>query len=162
MVQQYAPKHIHLCTGLLLVSHHVHLFEHFLTTSRDVGFLRYWTLNQLPLFILAAPTLLLLSLSGWDLFWAGAIPTRRASNQSHKTLIMTLAAIQMTMAVLALTTYHVQIIARVASGYPVWYWWIAASLSVDKTRAKGHKCVMFMVMYAGIQGALYSSFLPPA
>jgi phosphatidylinositol glycan class V len=68
-------------------------------------------------------------------------------------------------ALLALTSYHVQIISRLASGYFVWYWWVAGCL-VDAERKDRRKIgwgiAVFMVMYAAIQGALYASFLPPA
>lgn len=79
------------------------------------------------------------------------------------------AAIQGVVAILALTSYHVQIINRLASGYFVWYWWIAGSLvesgDGEKSGLKkgtGRGLVVFMAMYAAIQGALYASFLPPA
>ncbi|RJE25289.1 hypothetical protein PHISCL_02378 [Aspergillus sclerotialis] len=29
---------------------------------------------------------------------------------------------------MAFTSYHVQIINRISSGYPVWYWYIASQL----------------------------------
>lgn len=75
-------------------------------------------------------------------------------------LIRSTAAAQVLLAVLAATTYHVQIITRISSGYPVWHWWLAGRLvQGDKT---GSRIVMFMVIYASIQGALFASFLPPA
>jgi GPI mannosyltransferase 2 len=64
---------------------------------------------------------------------------------------------QLILAVLALTTYHVQIITRIASGYPWWYIWLAAE------RPRSVKiAVRWMALYALIQGGLYASFLPPA
>ena len=41
----------------------------------------------------------------------------------NNNLICILALPQVTLAVLALTSYHVQIINRLSSGYVVWYWW---------------------------------------
>ena len=66
------------------------------------------------------------------------------------------------MTTLAVTNYHIQIITRISSGYPLWYWWLANLLSDDKTAGTGKNSVTFMVMYACIQGALFASFLPPA
>lgn len=63
---------------------------------------------------------------------------------------------------LAITNYHVQIITRLSSGYPAWYWWVAACLRSPKTRDVGSGLVVFMVMYALIQAVLFASFLPPA
>ena len=69
---------------------------------------------------------------------------------------------QLVLTLLTVTTYHIQIITRISSGYPLWYIWLAESLS-DKVRAEpAGKIVVFMVMYASIQGALFASFLPPA
>lgn len=128
-----------------------------------MGFLRYWTPNQIPLFILAAPVLTLLITSGYQILRSpstAAVSVR--STQDHKVLVQALAASQAVVAILALTTYHVQVISRLASGYAVWYWWIASCL-MDKTSAsKGRGIVIFMVMYGGIQAVLFSSFLPPA
>jgi GPI mannosyltransferase 2 len=60
---------------------------------------------------------------------------------------------------------HVQIITRIASGYPIWYLWLAwaiqGHLGVQPRRISRY-LVRWMVMYAMIQGGLYASFLPPA
>lgn len=79
-------------------------------------------------------------------------------------LIHSAAAEQVLLAVLAVSTYHVQIITRISSGYPLWYWWLAQQLvSGDQEKKKlGRGIVVFMVMYAAIQGVLFTSFLPPA
>ncbi|RFU80259.1 gpi mannosyltransferase 2 [Trichoderma arundinaceum] len=84
------------------------------------GFLRYWTPNQLPLFLLASPVLILLIKSGLE------------------TLV----------AILAITHFHVQIITRMSSGYPIWYWWVANSLIDGKSQKTGSKIVVFMIIYA--------------
>lgn len=82
--------------------------------------------------------------------------------ETHHTFVLTLAMIQTLVAVLAITNFHVQIINRLSSGYPVWYWWVANSLSNGETRKTGSMVVVFMIMYASIQGGLFASFLPPA
>lgn len=61
---------------------------------------------------------------------------------------------------MATLNHHVQIITRISSGYPVWYWWVADR--VVRRDVWGKRVVVFTVMYAGIQGALFTSFLPPA
>ncbi|KAK1986932.1 mannosyltransferase [Colletotrichum cereale] len=139
-----------------------------------VGLFRYWTPSNLPLFVLATPVLGLLIVSGWDGMTRPSglarsptddkPPPRRDGTRS--TLVFSMAAAQVLLAVLAITTYHVQIITRIASGYGVWYWWAAGRLLDDgadgKRRGLGGKIVTFSVMYAAIQGALFASFLPPA
>lgn len=88
---------------------------------------------------------------------------------------------QLLLAGLTLTNFHVQIINRIATGYPAWYIVMAlaivASQNPDKdvTGKKTNNRVSFwcnaktqqylvrtMVMYAVIQGGLFASFMPPA
>ncbi|KZZ96810.1 GPI mannosyltransferase 2-like protein [Moelleriella libera RCEF 2490] len=130
----------------------------------NVGFMRYWTWNQVPLFLLATPMLVIMIKSGLDVLRTShrtatiPVPDWRTMGP----FVGALAASQVLVAVLAITTYHVQIITRISSGYPVWYWWVAACLMDKKRERAGSAIVVFMVMYAGIQGGLFASFLPPA
>ncbi|KAG5980625.1 hypothetical protein E4U55_003830 [Claviceps digitariae] len=134
----------------------------------NVGFLRYWTLNQLPLFLLAAPMLAILLKSGVELLRkpqqvvASMAGEPRASDADWSLFVRALAASQVVVAVLAITNYHVQIITRISSGYPVWYWWVASCLMDKKRQRLGGAMTMFMMLYGGIQGGLFASFLPPA
>ncbi|OHW97780.1 GPI mannosyltransferase 2 [Colletotrichum incanum] len=139
-----------------------------------VGLFRYWTLPNVPLFVLAAPVLGLLIVSGWDVMSkpSGFVRSPTAETPllqrdgTKLVLVFSMAAAQVLLSVLAITTYHVQIITRIASGYAVWYWWVAGCLLDDgadgKRRDLGGKTVTFSVMYAAIQGVLFASFLPPA
>lgn len=77
-------------------------------------------------------------------------------------IIQAMVASQVFIVGLTFTSYHVQIITRLSSGYPAWYWWVAACLRSPKTRTLGGGIVVFMVMYASIQAVLFASFLPPA
>ncbi|GKT77535.1 GPI mannosyltransferase 2 [Colletotrichum tofieldiae] len=145
-----------------------------LLASLGVGLFRYWTLSNVPLFVLAAPVLGLLIVSGWAVMTRpsglGRSPTAETPllqrDRTKLGLVFSMAAAQVLLAVLAITTYHVQIITRIASGYAVWYWWVAGCLLDDgadgKRRDFGGKVVTFSVMYATIQGVLFASFLPPA
>ena len=79
-----------------------------------------------------------------------------------------LAIPQVLLAGLALTTYHVQIVTRIGSGYPLWYWWLASKvIGKDSIKLAGwdipaKAVVRWMVIYACLQGALFAAFLPPA
>lgn len=135
--------------------------------NRNVGFLRYWTPGNIPLFLLAAPVLYLLIRSGIDLLQtpSGFIGGEARSSKSPAALnsfVRSTALSQLILATLAITNYHIQIITRISSGYPLWYFWLAAMLSRPKSSGFGSKVVVFIVMYATIQGALFASFLPPA
>lgn len=86
-----------------------------------------------------------------------------------KQLLWKFALPQIILASLALTSYHVQIITRIASGYAVWYWWIASCMTLSKnTTPRGRNynisrwVIRWMVVYAIIQAGLFASFLPPA
>ncbi|KAM0276047.1 hypothetical protein ACHAQH_007133 [Verticillium albo-atrum] len=131
-----------------------------------VGFLRYWTLSNLPLFLLAIPMLSIMIKSGVDVVRSpgGVGGSVRQLDLRTGVLVRSMAASQVVLAVMALSNYHVQVITRLASGYPVWYVWVAGCLAGDDQRAKvlGGRVVMYAVLYALIQGALFAAFLPPA
>lgn len=87
----------------------------------------------------------------------------------HEGVIRRLAVPQMFLAILALTTYHVQVISRLASAYPLWYMWLASIILEDrrvlmlgKHWSPAEITVRWMICYALIQGGLFASFLPPA
>ena len=94
-----------------------------------------------------------------------------SERHDHRQACLTRLAIpQGLLAVMAFTVYHVQIITRMSSGYPLWYWYIA-SLIFSSSPAGGPPAkgivqpkvlVQGMVLYGLIQGALFASFLPPA
>lgn len=76
---------------------------------------------------------------------------------------------QLLLAVLACTSFHVQIVNRVSSGYPVWYIMLAIAIEVTSARATNGNdgtmeqwIVRAMVGYAIVQAGLFASFLPPA
>jgi phosphatidylinositol glycan class V len=80
-----------------------------------------------------------------------------------------LALPQLVLAIAAATSFHVQIVNRIASGYPVWYSMIATRLVGDQTESgsQDHKrrsqwIVRGMIVYAMAQGMLFANFLPPA
>ena len=82
-------------------------------------------------------------------------------------MLFRLAVTQGLLALMALTSYHVQIINRISSGYPLWYWFLVSSAmdSLQDPREKSRTlsiAAQSMMAYALIQGVLYGSFLPPA
>ena len=157
------------------------LFRTRLIFYRGVGFLSYWTISNLPLFILATPMLFILLRSG---IWAlqGCLSSEISADKGNRehagispplrinqAIARRFATPQIVLAALALTTYHVQVITRLSSGYPVWYWWLA-SLILDDRRtglmvrkwSTAFIISRWMVIYAIVQGGLFASFLPPA
>lgn len=135
---------------------------------RNTGLFRYWTLSNAPLFLLAAPMLFVMAKSGKDVFFQAARlfqnhgPASDIDMSRMRLVLRSMAATQVFLVVMTFTSYHVQIITRLSSGYPAWYWWVAACLRAPKTRQMGSGVVVFMVLYGCIQGVLFASFLPPA
>ncbi|KAG9697388.1 DUF409 domain protein, partial [Aureobasidium melanogenum] len=157
----------------------------------NVGFLRYWIVSNIPLFLLALPMLCVLTGTGFVAPTLNLEPPRspQLENSRHKSVyILCLALPQVLLAFLALTTFHVQIVNRIATGYPIWYIVLAAAFvspnmvgRVDKTvRQDNQPSVVAtlkhqlskqstqqlvfrgMLVYSIIQGGLYASFMPPA
>lgn len=137
------------------------MFKLLTCQKRNTGFLRYWTVSNIPLFLLAAPMLCVLVKSGLDLL-IPSTEVQSVEDTGLASMIKSAAVAQLLLTVLAFTSYHVQIISRLSSGYPLWYLWLARRLFHQKTTGGGTGIVTFMVMYASIQGVLFASFLPPA
>ncbi|CAG8957113.1 hypothetical protein HYFRA_00009314 [Hymenoscyphus fraxineus] len=126
----------------------------------NVGLFRYWTVSNVPLFLLAAPMSILAVVSG---IWASAYvqePKSRASTNSGW-VIKNMAISQLLLTMITWTSAHVQIITRISSSFPVWVWYIATLVQKNEDLWGGN-AVRYMVMYAVIQGGLFASFLPPA
>lgn len=148
--------------------------------GRNVGFFRYWTVSNIPLFLLAAPMLAIMATSAiWGLTRGsgsteektgdGKIEEGARQPERARRVVLRLAIPQLVLAVMALTSYHVQIITRLSSGYPVWYWWLASMMSENRemvvfgTKWQPAKVITrWTVVYAMVQGGLFVSFLPPA
>lgn len=144
--------------------------------GRQVGFLKYWTVSNLPLFLLAIPMLFILCQSSvWALNLFTNEPQHHSSSvasQPAGPLLIQLAVPQGLLAVMAFTSYHVQIVNRISSGYPVWYWYIASQLLDHFAKSKSSQpkkygrivpiVLQSMVAYGLIQAVLFGSFLPPA
>lgn len=108
----------------------------------------------------------LLITSGYELFITAAGSIRRNDltqlSGDSSLLIAALALSQLLLAGAAVTTYHIQVITRLSSGCPLWYFWLAQKLGTSSTSRLAGGVIVYMVMYAIIQGALFASFLPPA
>ncbi|CAI6325031.1 unnamed protein product [Periconia digitata] len=148
----------------------------------NVGFFRYWTLPNIPLFLLAAPMLWLLLQSsiihlrdyknkvlGLARESHGKSSTVSTDSESASNNFPQLVLPQLALALAAAMSFHVQIINRVSSGYPMWYFAVAGSAAAPaNAKGRGKLGLSFqiivrgMIMYAIIQAALFACFLPPA
>ena len=121
-----------------------------------MGLFKYWTLSNIPLFAIAAPMLWIMLRSALSPFHLrSATPP-----DQDGALLRRLALPQLAVAVLAVTSFHVQIVNRISSGYPLWYMYLARGVVADEKGAR--RTVRAMVMYGLVQSALFAAFLPPA
>lgn len=140
-----------------------------LTLTRNVGLFRYWTLPNIPLFLLAAPVLVIMIVSG---LWGAGIGSTVISTQAiafETDTLRKLALPQILLMCASIVSYHVQIITRLSSGYMVWYWWVAYQMSAGGRVEEGKEganwpkwVVRYMVVYGVVQSVLFAGFLPPA
>ena len=72
---------------------------------------------------------------------------------------------EIVLALAATTSFHVQVVNRLSSGYPIWLLTLAGWVTSqgDGTgRMRTHWVIRGMIMYCLIQGILFANFLPPA
>ncbi|KAI9506725.1 GPI mannosyltransferase 2 [Coemansia spiralis] len=147
----------------------------------DIGFLRYYTVNQIPNFVLAAP-MAVLSVAGlwtyttWDplrIVTLGMQRRTEVQNSTRQALLrsayfgdgllphMYLWALLLAVAV---TTMHVQMVARFFSSVPAVFWFAAHVVVGDKQRQKyWRRMVVGYFAGYGLAGVvLFSNFFPPA
>ena len=122
----------------------------------NVGFLRYWTMSQMPNFALAVPIL-----------WASTkscLSTPFLTHGRERPYLI----LQAIFTLLAITSMHVQIATRVMTCFPGIYWFLARSHTMGHQDAAksntnwSHVLLPVFVIYASVQSILYGTFLPPA
>jgi len=99
----------------------------------------------------------------------GKAKESKSTSFTNTDIIRQISIPQAALTILALTNFHVQIVTRISSGYPVWYWWLASTMIEDhdlqifgRRWEPAKVTVRWMVIYAVLQGGLFASFLPPA
>ena len=138
---------------------------------RNCGILRYWTLSNLPLFLLATPMISVMVASGiWGLQHQSVETHLSKGNKSEKhsiqnvadfPILRNLAVSQLLLTLPTFTTAHLQIISRLSSAYPVWMWFESQSLVGGKS-SLGKITIRISIMYGLMQGRDFASFLTPA
>lgn len=149
----------------------------------NVGFLAYWTPNNIPLFLLAAPMLAVLLITAVAVLLepqallariGGPADSSEEGQRKLFTHVMRqLAVPQIILALMAVTSFHVQIINRISSGCVLWYVVLAILMDGQSGTSRSgllgvlegkrtELAVKAMAAYAIVQGGLYAAFLPPA
>ncbi|RMY89391.1 hypothetical protein D0861_04285 [Hortaea werneckii] len=113
----------------------------------NVGLFRYWSLNNLPLFLLAAPLGYVMIVTALNaLLHAEKLYTSLVDKQVSETqnphtiererriftyVLPRLGVPQLILVIMAVTSFHVQILNRISSGYVVWYFMLAVRIHIE-------------------------------
>lgn len=156
--------------------------------TRNVGFLRYFTVQQAPNFILASP-ILLVSFGAsihyyharWPAWLTESLPwqadkkqadqRKTASSSSSKSTLssspsflhpdfLPFVHLHTILTLILFLASHVQIALRQASTNPVIFWYLA-HLILNQSTA-GRFWVYYVVVWGAVSTALWTSFYPPA
>jgi phosphatidylinositol glycan class V len=154
------------------------IYTHVQSTYWNVGFLRYWTLQQLPNFIISTPPLILLFYFSIYSISQGLIPqlisyiqsdrpqTKTSSRRIESPFLSSSESLHphtihaLFLCTTLVFTSHTQIVLRLGPSMPVTYW-AAAWLVVEKPRY-GRWWIRWSVVWSVISAVLWGVFLPPA
>ncbi|OBZ66527.1 GPI mannosyltransferase 2 [Grifola frondosa] len=137
----------------------------------NVGFLHYWSPQQLPNFLISAPVLVLLILSSAHyikhallphllavISSAPQTPTTRSPFLSESLAPHAIHALILSL--LLLLASHTQIVLRLAASMPFTYW--AAARLVIERPTWGARWTTWSVVWGAVAIVLWAAFLPPA
>ncbi|PPQ89577.1 hypothetical protein CVT25_012249 [Psilocybe cyanescens] len=139
------------------------LYTYVQSTYWNSGFLLYWTLGQLPNFVIATPTILLLSAFSFHHLRNTSLinPKNPKTDNPFGNPTLTPHVIHAIIFTCILVfASHTQIILRVAASMPIVYW-AAAWLLLEYPKL-GRIWVMWSVLWGIISTILWAAFLPPA
>ncbi|KAJ3820467.1 glycosyltransferase family 76 protein [Lentinula raphanica] len=132
------------------------IYSHVQSTYWNVGFLRYWTLAQLPNFLIAAPPFMVI--------FAYSVLTlqRWTKGDSSKSVVAVVphAIHACVLCCMLLFNSHVQIVLRLAPSMPLLYWAVAWMVMDHARVAKWW--VGWSIIWGSLSILLWSTFLPPA
>lgn len=134
----------------------------------NVGFLRYWTLSQLPNFLMCAPVLALLLWFSTHYIFHVLLPYVFRSYKPSNPLDSPLLTVKLAphaihaflFTLILLFASHTQIILRLAASMPFTYW--AAGYLFLEHPTWGKRWVTWSVVWGAVSIVLWATFLPPA
>lgn len=144
------------------------------------GFMRYWTPQQLPNFLISAPVLVLLLGYSAHYIRRALIPhlqalsasrTHISKSKSSRSIIASLSPFlspsvaphaihAFIFTLMLLFTAHTQIVLRLAASMPFTYW--AAAWLLVEHPLWGKRWVTWSVVWGAVSVVLWATFMPPA
>ncbi|KAI6026345.1 glycosyltransferase family 76 protein [Pisolithus microcarpus] len=151
------------------------IYTHVQREYWNVGFLRYWTISNIPNFLISLP--ILLNVWIFCIFYLSHLPrilrdgfARQESKSSahlplRDSLFLNPSILPHVLHGISLTliltfSAHVQIALRILPSLPMTYW-AAARLLIERPRW-GKAWVAWSVVWCGLSCVLWAVFLPPA
>ena len=125
----------------------------------DVGLFRYWTVQQIPNFVISIPVFALL-VYGIHLILANRSFKQLSSMQASQAKLIPHAIYTGIFTMLVLFNSHVQIILRLSTSIPLLYW-AAAWLLIQKSWL-AKVWISWSMIWGALSTVLWGAFLPPA
>lgn len=129
------------------------LFSYAQSHYWNTGFLSYWSLQNIPNFLFAFPTVFLST---------QAIKFFTFDNPMK--CCLPISIVNFFLLVGGIFWWHVQILTRISSCLPLMYWFCAALYSSNYPfySKLGEYCLKYFIIWGLVQTGLFASFLPPA
>ncbi|KAG7090839.1 hypothetical protein E1B28_009921 [Marasmius oreades] len=134
------------------------IYSHTQSEYWDVGFFRYWTVAQIPNFVIAAPPII--SITAFSVCVLKQQLDKTTVSPFARCSLIPHAMHALIFCSTLLFSAHVQIVLRQASSMPLTYW--AAAWLVMEYPQFGRWWVGWSVVWGVISVILWSAFLPPA
>lgn len=134
------------------------------------GFLRYWTAQQIPNFILAAPIIFVsiaalyyyISMNRIPFFTLGfGKDTSKLTSEYAALKLLPYVYLTLFLLLYVVLFSHVQIILRFFTSVPLLYWFLGHMMN-KKVQGMARFYIYYTVIYSCIGAALFGVFLPPA
>lgn len=115
------------------------------------GFLKYWTLNNIPNFLFGAPTIAF-----------SAFSIRYFTIEYPVSRILPISMVNAVFLAALLLFWHVQIVTRIHTFLPMVYWLMAGLWTHDDYPTLKKVAFGYFIVWNVVQPALFAAFLPPA
>ncbi|KAL1517040.1 hypothetical protein ABEB36_000857 [Hypothenemus hampei] len=144
----------------------------------NVGFFKYYTLKQLPNFLIALPILVVVTYSCFEHFYCNLVrrklfniflmenpkESRSSKCDIYQPQLTLFYGHALFLAVFCIFFVHIQVSTRLlCSASPIFYWICGIKINISKRRectADGHFMVVYCILYVCIGIIMFSNFLP--